>query len=165
VRQQNTRREAKYISGNKDSVHGCQIGTRCPILHAKQDRPYPTGFSDDALQRAMSMRGRTIEDEAKRTKAVWGSLSHACASVAAAGMMVWYGRFPGARQFGCAGSSMKLAPRFCRAQPLHVSGWQCSSTEQASGVSLVAGASTPSRTHQESRDTWRVLQWENACQS
>ena len=33
--------------------------------------------------------------------------------VAAAGMMVWNGRLRGARQFGCAGSRMKLAPRFC----------------------------------------------------
>ncbi len=33
--------------------------------------------------------------------------------VAAAGMMVWNGRFRGARQLGCAGSRMKLAPRFC----------------------------------------------------
>lgn len=34
--------------------------------------------------------------------------------VAAAGMMVWYGRLCGARQLGWSSSKMKLAPRFCR---------------------------------------------------
>jgi hypothetical protein len=27
-------------------VHGCQIGTECPILHANQDQVYAAGFSD-----------------------------------------------------------------------------------------------------------------------
>jgi hypothetical protein len=27
-------------------MHGCQLGTQCPILHAHWDQVYPIGFSD-----------------------------------------------------------------------------------------------------------------------
>eukprot|EP00049_Salpingoeca_infusionum_P007822 m.126597 g.126597 ORF g.126597 m.126597 type:complete len:89 (+) comp13837_c0_seq2:602-868(+) len=37
--------------------------------------------------------------------------------VAMPGMMVWYGRLPGAKQFGCASSREKLSPLFCRVNP------------------------------------------------
>jgi hypothetical protein len=30
-------------------MHGCQIGTQCPILHASQDQLHPIGFSDDTV--------------------------------------------------------------------------------------------------------------------
>src|SRR5262245_502629 len=33
-------------------------------------------------------------------------------------MMVWQGRLPGVRALGCAGTSTKLAPRFCRQIPV-----------------------------------------------
>jgi len=33
------------------------------------------------------------------------------------GMIVWYGRLDGARQFGCDASSTKLWPRFCSVKP------------------------------------------------
>jgi hypothetical protein len=29
----------------KDHVYSCQLGTICPIMHAKQDQVYPIGFS------------------------------------------------------------------------------------------------------------------------
>ena len=35
-----------------------------------------------------------------------------------AGISVWNGRLPGARQFGCAGSSTKPRPRFCSTMPV-----------------------------------------------
>jgi hypothetical protein len=38
----------KHPVDNEDSINGCQIGTQCPILHAKQDQVYPIAFSDDA---------------------------------------------------------------------------------------------------------------------
>jgi hypothetical protein len=31
---------------NEVPINGCQIGAKCPILHAKQDQVYPIGFSD-----------------------------------------------------------------------------------------------------------------------
>jgi hypothetical protein len=33
------------------------------------------------------------------------------------GMMVWYGRFPGASTLGDSGDRLKLAPRFCNENP------------------------------------------------
>ena len=35
-----------------------------------------------------------------------------------AGMIVWYGRFPGPTQLGWPGSRTKQAPRFCSAMPV-----------------------------------------------
>jgi hypothetical protein len=32
-------------------MYGCQRGSECPILHAKQDQPYPIGFNDGRARR------------------------------------------------------------------------------------------------------------------
>jgi hypothetical protein len=32
---------------NEEPMFGCQIGTKCPILHAKQDPVYPISLSDE----------------------------------------------------------------------------------------------------------------------
>jgi hypothetical protein len=32
-----------------DPIRGCIVGSKCPIVHANSDQPYPTLFSDDVL--------------------------------------------------------------------------------------------------------------------
>jgi hypothetical protein len=40
-----TQQQRNFHPRNEDPMYGCQIGTACPILNAKQDQPYPIGFS------------------------------------------------------------------------------------------------------------------------
>jgi hypothetical protein len=35
-----------YRYWNEDPVHGCQIGTQCPIMHAKRDQMVLIRFRD-----------------------------------------------------------------------------------------------------------------------
>jgi hypothetical protein len=35
---------------NTDPIILCQVGTKCPILHAQYDQLYPIGFSDQQIQ-------------------------------------------------------------------------------------------------------------------
>ena len=46
-----------------------------------------------------------------------GPNSDPSARVIMPGMMVWYGRLPGASAFGWEGSREKFAPRFCSVKP------------------------------------------------
>jgi hypothetical protein len=49
---------------NEHPVCGCQIGTRCPILHAKQDQVHPIGCLPDKNPQIMTEM-RTLKMAAK----------------------------------------------------------------------------------------------------
>jgi hypothetical protein len=46
-------------------MNGCQIGTQCPTLHAKQDQMYPIGFSvaPQGTKKISALRPRTVRDD------------------------------------------------------------------------------------------------------
>jgi hypothetical protein len=61
---------------NKDPMPG-QIGTKCPILHAKKDQLYPIGFSDPRLPDAKATQQRMDRVQSQ-------THPHVCCAVGAA---------------------------------------------------------------------------------
>jgi hypothetical protein len=52
-------------------VHGYQIGTQCPILHAEWDQEHPIGFNDVEQTRIRVGRDHQIETQGPILHAEW----------------------------------------------------------------------------------------------
>ena len=87
-------------------------------LYRRDDGSFPAGCRDRSKGRSKKNVDVRVEYTIRMPAQANLDANTVNGNVAIAGMMVWSGRFLGARTFGCPASSVNSAPRFWSMKPL-----------------------------------------------